>query len=138
MKPTRIIWHHSASQVPTHQAELINEWHKEREFPISSRGHYIGYHYIIEKDGSVFQAREENEIGAHDSGENVNSIGICLAGDFNVELPTPEQCAAFRELWIALIIRLGLPVLAIEPHRRDDTTDCPGKLLGDDFPLTVV
>lgn len=135
MTPKRIIWHHSAYQSDEHQAAKIDQWHKDRGFPISSLGYYIGYHYIIEKDGSVFKAREENEIGAHDQGENIDSLGICLAGDFNKEMPTVAQTNAFRTLWLDIIIRLSIPILAIEPHRRDDSTDCPGKNLTDDWPL---
>lgn len=138
MIPKRIIWHHSASQLQGHQASSIDQWHKDRAFPISSLGHYIGYHFVIEKDGSVFKARELNEIGAHDQGENIDSIGICLAGDFNKERPTAAQFSAFRALWIKLVVEQKIPMLAIEPHRRDDSTDCPGQLLTDDWPLTGI
>lgn len=136
MIATRVIWHHSAYLSNEPQFGKINEWHKERGFPISSLGYFVGYHYVIEKNGAVLKAREENEIGAHDQGENVDSIGICLAGDFNTEKPTQAQADAFRILWLQILHRNNIPILAIEPHRRDDTTDCPGKLLTDDWVLT--
>lgn len=138
MTPRRIIWHHSAYQSDEPQFAKINEWHKARDFPRSREGWYVGYHYVIEKAGAVIQARYDDEIGAHDQGENLDSIGICLAGDFNKERPTEAQTRAFRKLWLDLVVRLNIPVLAIEPHRRDDNTDCPGKNLSDDWPLLAV
>lgn len=138
MTPKRIIWHHSASQLATAQASSIDQWHKDRGFPISSLGYFIGYHFVIERNGSVFKARETNEIGAHDSGENLDSIGICLAGDFNTEMPTIEQVRAFRVIVLELMLKWGINLNAIEPHRRDDTTDCPGKNLPDNWPLGIL
>lgn len=138
MIPKRIIWHHSASQLLGHQASSIDQWHKDRGFPISSRGFYIGYHYIIEKDGSVFKAREENEIGAHDQGENIDSIGICLAGDFSKDMPSVAQMKAFAALLLDIVYRHKISINAIEPHRRDDTTECPGSNLPDNFPIGLL
>ena len=133
MKPERIIYHHSADANPAPQRDKINAWHRHLTFPKSSLGYFIGYHYLIERDGSVFKAREENEIGAHDSGENSNSLGICLAGDFNLHTPTEEQAAAAARLVSDIRTRWPIPVTRIEPHRWDDTTDCPGKLLPDNW-----
>lgn len=138
MTPRRIIWHHSAFDSNEPQFDKIDAWHKDRGFPLSSLGYYVGYHYVIEPNGVVKQARQDTEIGAHDAGENSDSIGICLAGDFNKNMPTKEQEVAFKELWLRLIVGHKIPVLAIEPHRRDDTTDCPGKNLTDDWPLNNI
>lgn len=131
MIPTRIIWHHSADATQAHQFSKIDRFHKERGFPISSMGFYVGYHWLIEQDGTVLQAREENEIGAHDQGENINSIGICLAGNFNDKLPNDIQTIAASLLLGEIRSRWNIPLTRIEPHRWDDTTDCPGKLLPD-------
>ncbi len=138
MTPKRIIWHHSESSIQDNQSPHINEWHKARAFPISSLGYYIGYHFVIEKNGSVFKARETNEIGAHDAGENIDSIGICLAGDFNKGLPTRAQELSMRVVVLELMLKYGISLNAIEPHRRDDATDCPGKNLPDNFPIGLL
>lgn len=138
MKPTRIIWHHSAINDTMRQSARIDDYHKSRGFPLSSRGYYIGYHYLIEADGSVLQARETNEIGAHDAGENVDSIGVCLAGDFSQSMPTAAQCFAFGKLLRELTYKLQISWAAIEPHRRDDTTECPGRNLPDGFAVGLM
>ena len=49
----------------------IDRWHKARGW----RG--IGYHYVIYRDGSVHAGRPVEQIGAHCTGHNANSIGIC-------------------------------------------------------------
>lgn len=52
----------------------ITRWHKERGFTT------IGYHYVIYRDGSVHEGRDVNVSGAHCSGHNSNSIGVCYIG----------------------------------------------------------
>ena len=133
MIPKRIIWHHSADATQTHQFDKINLYHKSKKFPYSSMGFWVGYHYLIEPDGVVKQARSENEIGAHDTGENSNSIGICLAGNFNLLLPNEAQVIAVAKLVADIKSRHNIPIARIEPHRWDDDTDCPGKYLSDNW-----
>lgn len=40
----------------------------------------IGYHYVIYLDGSIHTGRPVEQAGAHASGHNKNSIGICYVG----------------------------------------------------------
>lgn len=138
MKTKRIIWHHSAAESPTPQFAAINDWHKARTFPKSSLGYFVGYHYVIEKDGSVIQARVDTEIGAHDTGENLDSIGICLVGDFTNSRPTFEQEISFALLLRQLMLKYNISVNSIEPHRRDDNTDCPGKSMPENWALGLL
>ena len=79
------------------------------------------------------QARKEDEIGAHDTGENLNSLGICLAGDFSQEMPTEPQIASAVRLLADIRKRWKIPVTRIEPHRWDDETECPGTNLPDNW-----
>lgn len=52
----------------------IDRWHKERGW--SS----IGYHWVITIDGTVEAGRHPEVPGAHATGHNKNSLGICLIG----------------------------------------------------------
>ncbi len=133
IKPSRIIWHHSAINDDKAQFVRINKYHEERSFPVSRLGYYVGYHYLIEPDGRVIKCREETEIGAHDQGENVNSLGICLAGNFSLRYPSEAQIASAALLIKEIRSRWQIPVTRIEPHRWDDDTECPGTLLPDNF-----
>lgn len=56
------------------KAEDIRRWHKQRGF------NDIGYHYVIDLDGTVEQGRPIEQAGAHCTGHNRNSIGICYIG----------------------------------------------------------
>lgn len=69
-------------------AQVIDQWHKTRGFkrhPIRSAQFnptlkHIGYHFIIDTDGTLYTGRAVGETGAHVKGHNLNSIGICLVG----------------------------------------------------------
>lgn len=137
-KPNRIIWHHSAVLSNGHQANGINNGHKTRGFPKSLSGFYGGYHVLIEKDGTIVRFRADNEIGAHDADENINSLGVCLAGNFSIEQPTPQQVAALTPLLREWCQKYNISPERIDPHRRGDTTECPGKLLPDNWARDLV
>lgn len=129
--PTKIIVHHSADPSPKDQLAKINEWHKYREFPRSKRGYFVGYHFLINKLGVVTQTRDLDEEGAHTKGQNFSSIGICLEGDFNQELPSPAQEKALGELLVRFCDQYGLTPKHIHPHRMFANKDCYGTNLTD-------
>ena len=129
----RIIWHHTgdASQAP--QFDKINLWHKSKNFPLSSLGFYVGYHFLIEPDGTVRQARNLDEIGAHDQGENLDSLGLGIAGNFDIGVPSENQTAAAVKILGEMMSSVGIKINRIEPHRQDDATSCPGLNIGDNW-----
>lgn len=133
MIPSRIIWHHSAINKDGDQLKQIDAYHKQRDFPLSKRGYYVGYHYLIERSGLVTQCRDLDEIGAHDQGENLNSIGICLAGDFTAMLPNEAQTKTAATIVAEIRAAYFIPINRIEPHRWDDNTQCPGAFLPDNW-----
>lgn len=46
-----------------------------------ARGFYTcGYHFFIDRDGTIHVGRELDVIGAHVQGHNSHSVGICYAG----------------------------------------------------------
>ncbi|MBE7012208.1 MAG: hypothetical protein E7415_05995 [Ruminococcaceae bacterium] len=87
----------------------------------------IGYHFYIRKDGSVYEGRPLDTVGAHTSGKNSVSIGICFEGNYetqNAEMPT-SQFNAGQEL-LAHLTTL-YPSCEIKRHRDFQATACPGK-----------
>ena len=63
----------------------------------------IGYHYYIERDGHLYQTRDESLVGMHARHYNAHSIGICYEGGLNeqgqaADTRTPEQRAALIAL----------------------------------------
>ena len=57
----------------------IKRWHLERGFSD------IGYHYVIYRDGSVHEGRNVNISGAHCTGHNSHSIGVCYIGGLDAD-----------------------------------------------------
>ena len=75
-KIDKIIIHCSATKEGRDiSTETIRSWH------VKGRGwRDIGYHLVIELDGSLKVGRPLHKIGAHTLGENEHSIGICYVG----------------------------------------------------------
>ena len=132
-KPNRIIWHHTADSFTGPQFGKINEYHKSKGFPKSILGYFGGYHILIEKNGTISRYRADNEIGAHDADENINSLGVAMSGNFSIEKPTKEQEYALRKQLIEWQLKWNIPITRIDPHRMGDSTECPGKLLSDNW-----
>jgi len=109
-----LILHHTAgiARNPNYDSynstfEQVDAYHKSLWNFKSELGHFIGYQFFIEWSGKITQGRSETETGAHTIGQNNNSIGICLAGNFSRigehNLPSREQQESLRNLLISLM-----------------------------------
>lgn len=72
----------------------------------------IGYHFLVRKDGTIYQGRPEDTIGAHAKGANHDSIGICAEGDFMKEEMNPLQLNALIDL--VSYIKINITFLALK------------------------
>jgi len=128
-KPQWIIVHHTATARDTTTFYAVNRNHKKRWNFRSSLGHYIGYHYFIDTDGKITQGRADQDVGAHTKQKSMNwkSIGICLAGNFDNEAPSPMQIASLRSLLLELTDTYKIPPDRIVPHRYFKPTSCYGR-----------
>ena len=101
----------------------IDRWHKARGW----RG--IGYHYVIYRDGSVHPGRQVEQIGAHCTGHNANSIGICYIGGLAADNKTPKdtrtpaQIQALRDLVGEL--KKKYPGALVHGHNEFAAKECP-------------
>lgn len=112
----RIILHHA--EASTCSAEDIHRWHKANGWAGA------GYHFLVRKDGSVYRLRPEWALGAHASGNNYDSLGICAEGAFNDEYMTETQRKAISELVNYLKDKYGISTVL--RHKDVGSTDCPG------------
>ncbi len=116
--------------------QQIDKWHRERGFAS------IGYHFVIYRDGSVHRGRPIEQVGAHTSGHNANSIGICYIGGCSADgkspkdTRTPEQCSALIALCRGL--RYKFPRASIHGHNEFAPKDCPSFLVQKDPTLCVI
>lgn len=130
-KPTVIITHHALS-LKEHTVYDVDTWHRER-WPgfVSRAGWHVGYHYVIDWDGTVTQTREHDEEGAHTLGMNKKSIGVCFMGNFDNHLPSEEQLESWEKVYAE--IQASFPNLPVRPHRTYANKSCHGSLLADNF-----
>lgn len=113
----RIILHHA--EATSCSAADIHRWHKE------DRGWAgAGYHFLVRKDGKVYRLRPEWAVGAHASGSNSDSLGICFEGAYNTEYMGQAQINAGRELVAYLKDKYGISL--VQRHKDVGSTDCPG------------
>jgi N-acetyl-anhydromuramyl-L-alanine amidase AmpD len=57
--------------------------HEIREWHLGNGWSDIGYHYVIRRDGTVENGRQQSIAGAHVAGFNSVSVGVCLVGGAN-------------------------------------------------------
>ena len=75
---TLLVVHCSATRCDRHfSVEALRRSHLARGFAD------IGYHFYITRDGEVHICRPVHQIGAHATGWNDKSIGICYEGGLN-------------------------------------------------------
>lgn len=90
----------------------------------------IGYHFLIDAAGRIFEGRELNWQGAHAGGaNNAQNIGICLLGDLERRAPTPAALKSLELLVDDLRQRFKIRENRLYAHREMNTTDCPGDAL---------
>lgn len=105
------------------KAADIDRWHKAKGW------NGIGYHHVVDLDGTVEPGRPENEVGAHCLKHNANSIGVVYVGGLASDGKTPkdtrtlEQKAALVKLLTELKHRY--PNATIHGHRDFAAKACP-------------
>ena len=123
-----IIVHHSATSRDTTTFEAIKKWHIE-----NNKWDNIGYHWVIEGDGSVHEGMPEEMVGYHcrADGMNLKSIGICLTGNFMTDSLSSKQLLSLRGKLDELRSRYALPRERVIGHREVSgaATSCPGSKL---------
>ncbi len=89
----------------------------------------IGYHYIVDRMGRIWEGRPLHYQGAHAHGPaNRGNIGIVLLGNFMNQDLNDSQAKALRLLVARLCRAHGIPSQRIFTHGeiRGGQTDCPG------------
>ena len=137
MQKTHINIHHTAdfaSSENEKQFVSVNASHKKRfgEGVKSKLGYYGGYHYLIERDGTVMQYRGEEEVGAHNNVDlmNFKAIGVCFAGNMSTQRISEKQILAGYDLIQRLQLKYGIHDDNVQGHKKYKSTQCPGNSLG--------
>ena len=123
-KINKIILHCAATpEGKDYTVAQIGQWHRARGF----KG--IGYHFVIYRDGSVHPGRAVEIAGAHCTGQNANSIGVCYIGGVKADGKTPKdtrtaaQRAAMERLVRELLAKY--PGATVHGHNEFAAKACP-------------
>jgi len=102
--------------------EEIRQWHLDRGWSD------IGYHFVIELDGSLCDGRPVEFSGAHAKGHNSNSIGVCYVGGTDEDgEPKDTRTQEQKEALLDLLKQLkeDYPSAQIIGHRDVSEKACP-------------
>lgn len=108
----------------------VKRWHTT---PVSKGGRGwsdIGYHYVIHRDGTVHKGRDVNASGAHCTGHNSHSIGVCYIGGCDASdgrTPKDTRTQAQKKSLLELLQELKklYPKARIRGHRDFANKACP-------------
>lgn len=89
----------------------------------------IGYHYVVDPSGRVWQGRPLALQGAHVKVANPHNLGICVLGNFEEQRPTPAALRAVEDLVAMERSRFGVPLAQVYTHQELSPTACPGRSL---------
>lgn len=130
---TEIIVHCSATQAnwmagagTDRKVREIDAWHRGNGW------NGIGYHLLIDRDGTVANGRPIERVGAHVKGHNTGTIGVCLIGGFGSSAkddPSDHFTIAQMKALRAVIadLRHQYPTISkVSGHNEYAAKACPG------------
>ena len=134
---TRITIHHSAETTSTASGGSFDESARTlrsiQRYAMEDRNPRfgdIGYHYIIDSAGRIYEGRPLQWQGAHARGQNnYQNLGICLLGEFSDHTPTEAALASLGLLLNNVRASYRIPSSRVFGHRDLLTTECPGDAL---------
>lgn len=103
--------------------EQIRQGHLGRSFGD------IGYHFVVDPMGRVWQGRPLTWQGAHVANQNPGNLGILCMGNFELQTPTQEQLASLDRFVGAQAAHYGVQRGQVYTHRELAPTVCPGRNL---------
>lgn len=95
----------------------------------------IGYHFVIDRAGRIWEGRSLKFQGAHVANCNENNLGIMVLGDFGVQNPSQAQLDSLSAALRVFKAHYKVPMSEIFTHQewrsrcRTTNTDCPGRSL---------
>ena len=128
-KISKIIIHCSATpEGKDFTVQQIRQWHTTPK-PKGNGWRDIGYHFVIYRDGSVHVGRPIEQSGAHTSGHNAHSIGICYIGGCAPDGKTPKdtRTQAQRAALVRLVreLRAQFSGATVHGHNEFAAKACP-------------
>ena len=86
----------------------------------------IGYHYVVDPAGRVWEARSTTLQGAHVKDNNEGNIGVMVMGNYEQQVPTSAASKSLDDFVASLMHRYQVGVGRVFTHREIRPTACPG------------
>lgn len=143
---SHLIVHHSAT------SNTSNDWpavvHSFWSYHVNTNGwDDIGYNWLIDPNGVIYEGRADNFQGAHFCGMNPNTMGICVIGNFEDEEPSEKAMKSLKRLFAWKSCKEDIDpsgisyhppsdeeIYVVSGHRDGCQTACPGEFLYDLLP----
>lgn len=90
----------------------------------------MGYHFLVDRDGTIYQGNPENLVGAHVARQNTGNLGIAMIGSFHQETLGEVQKQAVARLVRHLARKYNIAInrTNIKGHKERLATICPGNV----------
>jgi len=124
--------HHTGSRViyDTDQAAVARRLEQVRRIHVDSNGWGdIGYHFIVDRAGRIWEGRPLTLQGAHVRDRNEGNIGVVCLGNFEDQKPSTGQVQAMQVLLRDLRTKYAVSLSGVRTHREWAPTKCPGRHL---------
>ncbi|MDX2117709.1 MAG: peptidoglycan recognition family protein [Planctomycetota bacterium] len=130
-KVTRITVHHDAlnSSGLRTMSDSQNRLRSIRSGHLKEGWADIGYHYIIDPSGRIWEGRPIVYQGAHVKENNEQNIGVMLMGNFDQQGPSSNARSSLNGFLAQLMKRHNVSVSRVYTHQELRPTRCPGRNL---------
>lgn len=127
----RLTVHHSGGETFRDRSEVSAVQRLQGMFAEHVARKYgdIGYHFVMDPAGRVWEGRNLAFEGAHVVGQNDSNIGVVVLGDYEDQDFLQGQRESLRLLVGCLRERFGIKLHRIYGHRDLGQSVCPGKNL---------
>lgn len=131
---TRITVHHDAldSSSVSSRSDAVRRMQTIRQGHITRKPDAfadIGYHFVIDPHGNIWEGRNLYYQGAHVKGQNENNMGIMVMGNFEFQRPTPAALNALDSFVAQQMRRYNVVMSRVKTHQEMAPTECPGRNL---------
>lgn len=109
--------------------ESIRDSHTKRKARDGSLWADIGYHYVIDPAGRIWEGRDVRYQGAHVEFNNEHNLGVLCLGNYNLQRPTTAQKATLDRFVAEQMRRYRVTITRVYTHRELKSTECPGENL---------
>ncbi|MBP7796573.1 MAG: N-acetylmuramoyl-L-alanine amidase [Elusimicrobiales bacterium] len=136
--PQKITIHHTAGNYPATYDDALSEIQFIQDYHQNAKGWIdIGYHFLIDPQGDIFEGRPVLVVGAHVANKNTNNVGISIMGNYHP--PVNNQLTDIEINSIITLVkyikdRYSIVKENFYAHRDLAATDCPGDIIYSKIP----